>query len=388
MPLVRSLFVILITPFAAGLLGWASAAAQTPTLIQWVRLDNGGRLSGTVSSVDVGGAVRAVSAAQVVLAGRAGETFRATADVGGRFTFNGLEPGVYSLSARGRDVYACYALHLVGRDTPGADELPRQAPIVAARVPLASIESAVVRYLPEQPEPVTFDLGALQLDLLGDEVRQGSLLRVRQDEGGLTGQIRLPGLVQGQFRGAVEMNVFVFSEGVERGRSITDAEGNFRVESVSPGVYTLIAVGRGGIAVVGVDLVSASSVLPAAGVPADTSRLSDADRNGPGLGSDATTLVSQTQAGGADRLIVQAAPLPILAETAATQPASGASAAAAGGGGGGGGGGFGGGGFGGFGALAGIAAAAAIAGDSGDDSLFAPEPASPVLPPFLGPALR
>ena len=387
MSLVRSFIALLITPFLAGLLGWSSAAAQPPTLIQWVRLDNGGRLSGTVSSADVGGSVRPVAAAEVVLAGRPGETFRATADVGGRFTFNGLEPGVYSLSARGRDVYACYALHLVGRDTPGADELPRQVPIVAARVPLASIESAVVRYLPSRPDPVAFDLGALQLDRLGDEVRQGSLLRVRQQGGGLTGQIRLPGLVQGQLRGAVEMNVFVFSEGVERGRAITDAEGNFRVENVTPGVYTLIAVGRGGIAVVGVDVVTETDALPAAaGGPTDRSPLAGVDTSGPGLGSDATTLVSRTQANASDGLIVQAAPLPILPETAPSQPVSGAAAAA--GGGGGGGGGFGGGGFGGFGALAGIAAAAAIAGDSGDDSLFAPEPASPVLPPFLGPALR
>lgn len=387
MPLVRSLIAILIAPFAAGLLGWASAAAQPPTLIQWVRLDNGGRLSGTVSSADAGGAVRPVSAAEVVLAGRPGETFRVTADVGGRFAFTGLEPGVYSLSARGRDVYACYALHLVGRDTPGADELPRQVPIVAARVPLASIESAVVRYLPSQPDPVTFDLGALQLDRLGDEVRQGSMLRVRQQDGGLTGQIRLPGLRQGQFRGAVEMNVFVFSEGVERGRAITDAEGNFRVGNVSPGVYTLIAVGRGGIAVVGVDLVTEADTLPAAaGGPADTPPLADAEVPARGVGADATTLVALTRMNASDRLIVQAAPLPILPETAPAQPVSGAAAAA--GGGGGGGGGFGGGGFGGFGAMAGIAAAAAIAGDSGDDSLFAPEPASPVLPPFLGPALR
>ena len=355
---------------------------------QWVRIADDGKLTGTIVVAGPTGSAKAVPAAVVVLADKDGEAYRAEADQEGRFSIDGVEQGIYSLTARGEDTYACYAFHVVDRDRAGAAMLPTEAEVVTARIDRTTIKAAALRYLPAKLEQASFDLESIQLERLADEVEQQGSLRIRQIDGGLDGLIRMAGAMEGELFGAPDMNVFLFSDGIEFARTVTSEQGAFRIDHLPLGQYTVITVGLAGLAVVGFDLIDSETAnltsLPAA------------------VGSRSTLVTAKIASQYGDCLCIQAAPLPSASEMltsdsieeipagepladdgfGAPMGGGGFGGGSGGGFGGGSGGGFGGGGFGGIGALAGIGiAAAVIAADSdGDNDIVFPPPASPVLP--------
>lgn len=371
----------LITLTALAMGSSVSAAAERfdgpLSLNQWVRIADDGSVTGTVVVPGPSGSVEVVPSAVVTLSSSRGESFRVVADRSGRFVIDDIVPGVYSMIASDESSFACYAFHVVGGDQPGADRLPTDAELVAAKIPGETIRSAITRYLPARLLQASVDVESVQMEQLAESVRHRRPFSVSRLDGGLEGLIQQAGAAAGKLVGAPATNVFLFQDGVEIARTVSGGEGAFRLDEAPLGEATLIAVGQAGIAVVGIELL-ASAKLSAAPVSEDV------------------RLVAAQTGDNGNRLVIQAAPLPSIdgggdsmeeigpGTPVADEAVAGASGGGGGGfgGGGGGGGGFGGGGFGGIAAMAGIGVAAAVSSDDDDEDLVVPPPASPVIPSF------
>ena len=350
------------------------------SLNQWVRIGDDGLVTGTIVLPGPSGSVEIVPSADVRLESMEGESFRVESDESGRFVIDDIVPGVYSMTVRGESSFACYAFHVVSADQAGADRLPTDAELVVAKIPSETIQSAIRRYLPARLVQASSDVESVQMEELAESVRHRRPFSVARREGGLEGLIQQAGAAFGKLVGAPGMNVFLFQDGAEVTRTVSGVDGEFRLDEAPLGQHTLIAVGQAGIAVVGIDVVASGGLSAAPG----------SDREG---------FVATQAVVDADRLVIQAAPLPSMGEGEsmeeigpgipdADEAVAGATGGGFGGGGGGfggggGGGGFGGGGFGGIAAMAGIGVAAAVAADDDDDDdLVVPPPASRVTPSF------
>ena len=246
----------------SGLLGPGIAAAhadvvegQHLTVHQWVQLSEDGTLSGrTFTSAARGNAV-GVDSVSVKLETVDGEAVTAETDADGKFAFENVEPGIYSFVAQGEGVYACCAMHAVaaGENTK---ELPTEAQVSLADIDFATIKAAMVRYMPPAFDPISNDIEIEDGAKLASQVMGDPMFQVVQTEGGFNGTILRAGSKADKLLAAEETNVFLFRRGTEVARKVTDAAGEFRMEEIKPGKYSLIAVGPRGLGTVGFELIS------------------------------------------------------------------------------------------------------------------------------------
>ena len=283
-----------------------------------------------------------------------------------------------------------------------AADIPRQrlSPSPTSIAPPSRL--ALIRYLPAGVRtPPQFLSGVDLGGLAGKLGSPGNSIRIAQTNGGLVGRLYLAGADAANLQGAAMSNVFIMKDGDQVDRALTDQTGAFVVDDLSPGLYSMLAIGPGGVGLIGFELTSETFEQTAARHQRDGEQL-----------------VSKLEEASAE-LSMQLAPVPEAVESldgmtdGAVEVAEsldgiplaldsfeepvfdacctplcgggmlgGGSMGGGGGGGsiggGGGGGGLGGGGLGGVGALVGIAALAAVGSD--DNAVFIPRPASPVLP--------
>ena len=289
-----SVFALLL---AGGTVRAADSSSGGLMINQWVRLGDNGVLTGRVVASSGSRSVAPVTDSTVALLNNGGEPREAPTDSEGRFSIEGLEPGVYSLSARGEGTYACYAMHLIGADHAGASRYPDHLTVVAARIEAPTIRASAIRYLPARIEQASASLEGVQLEALADTVCDTTNLYIVQTDGGLRGQIRMAGAVGSELVGARSTNVFVFSDGSEVARTVTESDGRFRIGSLDPGQFTALAVGPGGMAVVAFELVTPDATA--------------SNTRPPSAAGDGTRFVVQGgTASPGDSLNVQVAPLP------------------------------------------------------------------------------
>lgn len=383
---------------AIALLGLISSASAVElsrnhlTANQWVRSTAEGDLVGRVVLPTENGSAEAVANASVAITNAAGKTVITRTDEEGQFTVGDVKPGVYALTARGKDVFACCAMHIVANDEKKAADYPAEAEISVANVDYTLVKTAVIRYLPPSAGPKQATIDNVDLEKLAAQVNGEDYSRVAQVNGGMVGQIHMAGADGGSLNDAGTTNVFVLRNGTEVARTVTDTEGKFEFAKLSPGEYSLLAVGPAGMGLTGFELIDEDAITKTAMTNAKGETLVALQGNNccccPQFAIQCAPLpqvVSCVEEVIVHEEVVQAAPVEtiisdeviseeiigeeIVMDGFGTPMAGGGFAAPAGsyGGGfsGGGGGGFGGGGFGGIAALAGIGGL--IAATTGDD---------------------
>lgn len=373
----------------------ALPAAEPLSVSQWVNPDSPGTVVGRVyapSGDPIGGA-------SVAITGLSSGTQVTASGTDGSYRFQNVTAGIYSISSSFDGHFATYALHVVPDEVRGADLLPSSADISLAQVDAGVVASAISRYASGGSTPSAgiqnADLVSLSANLVSDGYQV-----VSQVNNGIVGNLYGTGANGSQMPSGGVCNVFLTRDGAIVDRTLSAADGSFGFPSCCLGNHGIIAVGQGGIGVIGI-LVSKAGENPF---------LSQANAEG-------HTFASVAVAGGSAS--VQLAPSATSAESAASnQPPSdettsappgtlldefgnplpdgtpglvdqfgnpiggsgaGGGFGSSGGGGFAGGGGTGsGGGLGGLGALAGLGSLAALAGnDDNNGNVFTPQPVSP-----------
>jgi len=259
---------------------------------QWIRQSEDGSIAGKVVLPQTEGVAVAVSPALVALADSSGEVRNTETDKDGAFTFGDVKPGVYTVLTRGaKDVCAIVALHVIAHDDERAAGLTAGVEISAGKVDFSSVNTNLIRYLP----PRQFGEGAVSVDnvdvnAISLKVAGSAVHRVKQTNGGMVGQIYAAGSVGNALTPSSEANVFLFHDGVEIDRVVTDATGRFALETVPTGVYAIMVVGNSGSGLVGFELVD------------------DSSRTFASLNNDGQTLVSAIQDNAATQFVLQLAP--------------------------------------------------------------------------------
>lgn len=222
-----------------------------PVVRQWVSSNADGVVSGRVIVPGANAAAAlAVNGADVVLVNSESGEAAGEAVTGddGVFNIADIQPGVYSLSVQGEYAFAFGALHVLEN---GAVDTGTTIDIAAARLDLPTVKTAIVRYLPSklEPRPMTSQLPPESL------TSNGTPSVVALTDGGLNGR-----LFRDATNGAANSNVFIFKDGNEVARVLTDDTGKFRVEDLGPGAFSLIAVGPDGLAACGFDLIDSRAL--------------------------------------------------------------------------------------------------------------------------------
>lgn len=365
----------------------AESTDRSPLVVnQWVRLEGGQPLVGKVVVPSADGEGVLLREATVAIVSEAGEVQRVNTDAQGQFSFANITPGIYSLTARGKDALSIVALHVVDAADEAAKSYPKTVEMPAAAIDFATVNMAIIRYLPPAKSSKSLvSMETADLSKLAPKVYSDRVFRVSQIEGGMLGRIYSAGADGASLPVAANSNVFITRDGQEVARTVTDKDGRFEIKSLPLGRYSLLTLGPAGLGLVGFELISAESAPSLSG-----------SVNG-------ESLVSQVDCGCVQEFEIQCAPIPevvtcfeevveapccegevvlgeeviaeeVLMDGLGTPVPGGIGGPGYGGGFGGGGGGFGGagGGIGGAGGLLGLAAAggiaaAAIAASDDDD---------------------
>lgn len=245
--------------------GQSSASAGTATVSpesldrltvrQWVQLSANNEMKGQLVNSDSGVNV-GVAGATVTILSPDSKLLTAETDQDGRFMVSGVEPGIYALVARSDNYFAVCAMHAISSSAADHDELPSEGMISAASLDFGVVRTAMTRYLSPQLDPIVDNVSSANLKKLQQVVTSDDMFQVMQADSGLNGFILMAGAVDSTLRGASDTNVFLFQNGDEVARAITDEAGQFRIEDLPAGNYSLVAVGDKGIGTVGFELMS------------------------------------------------------------------------------------------------------------------------------------
>ncbi|MEM6777118.1 MAG: carboxypeptidase-like regulatory domain-containing protein [Planctomycetota bacterium] len=268
------------------------------TMPQWVHPATPGKLPGKLILPAADGSFDVVPNAVLLLTDADGQSIKTKSDENGAFSFSDVLPGVYALTARARNAFACCAMHVVPDHMAAADQFPESVEISAAAIDFVTIKSSIIRYLPPVLNDTRFEIAGADLAALSSRVVGGRSFRVLQTEGGLKGRIHMAGATGSSLNDAQLVNVFLIHEGETVDRVVSNHLGIFEFENVSPGEYSILALGQAGMGMAGFELVDAS-ILPES-IP---------------LGSNGKTLTAQVQVPDASgEFSMQVAPLPQAAE--------------------------------------------------------------------------
>jgi len=383
-------FTALIAALSLGSSAFGEAANSQLLLNQWIRQSEDGSIQGRIIVPEAGGTALAVSPAAVALANESGIVSETKTGEDGTFEFDDVAPGVYTVITRGtNDIGAIVALHVVAFGDDRASGLSSSIQVSAASVDFASVNSTLIRYLPpSRLESTAGSIDNVDVNTISQRVVGPAFHRVAQSNGGMVGQVYGVGAIGNALTPSTQSNVFLFKNGIEIERLLTDGVGRFEVASMEPGIYSALIVGSTGSGLVGFELVG------------------DAARSFANSGSNGETLTSAIQEGVASQFVLQLAPGDavvdtfqgmgdVVSDTLVSEEVvgeeivdDGFGVPMGGGGFGGGGGGFGGGGGGGIGGGGGLlglgaigaAIAAAVSGNNGDRVIVTPPPATPATP--------
>ena len=360
---------------------------------QWVKLDASGRIEGQVVEL-LADDKRPIDGVPVALVRDGKVVSSANADSTGKFSFQGIEPGLYSLVSRTNQTLAAFALQVL--DGQAADHLPSAIEVRAIRS-VSDNGEKVKEIIRSQVVPGVLSpdaMASVAMDPLAAERRFALSHIVKLDgNGNLQGQLAKSG-VAGAASDVEGMTVYVLKDGTEVARTEADADGQFTIKGLPQGVYGFVAAGSGSFAATSFQVVDPSLAQKAS----DGRRLVSMNMADccPILNCEVIECAAVTCCEPAIIETVIEAPIiescaPPIAEVAVDEcgmaPSCGGGCGWGGGGYGGGGGGYGGGGGGGgflgggLGGLAGLAGiAAVIANDDSNGSVNLNQPPVTVSP--------
>jgi uncharacterized membrane protein YgcG len=378
---VVALLTVIPLCFAAQVVS-AKDADFSLTINQWVQPGPDRVLTGRIVVPSEIGSTVAVQGAEVVMVRCSnGESLQAEAktNANGEFLIQGVQPGIYSLTAHADQVLAVCAVHALDSDLVAERDFPSTIHVVASDIDFDTLQTAVLRYMPTASQCVdVVSINTVNLDVIAPRTHRQDALYIQQSRGGVTGQLFKAGML-GEGLAKVNLtNVFILKDGIEIARALTNDAGEFSIPSIAAGRYSLMAIGQDGLAVVGFELIDETTNTTGDVIYAEFSLQVAPVNNFADMESQA---VIDEQPSGTGAVLI--------ADGGVINAGSGGFSNGGGGGPIGGGGGFSGGGFSGGGMLGGIAAIAAAGGaiavaagaDGGSDSEIVSAPvASPVAP--------
>ena len=282
------------------------------TMNQWVGVSDSGGLSGRVFLPKAGAESEAIPEVAVAILSRDGEVLRAKTDSKGQFEIPSVAPGVYALTARGDNVFAACAMHVVDSSDAEKHLFPNSAEISMANIDYTVVNTALIRYLPPNLKKQEFLYEDLNLGQLKNRVCGEDLFRVAQDGDGMKGRLHVAGAKDAGLYAASQTNVFLFKDTMEIDRALSDEQGRFAFETLDPGFYSILAVGPNGVGLIGFELVDTAAVEQTASM----------------VGSDGTQLVGlfgRHHGGGCcQEFSMQVAPMPevcsVVEEVVVSEP--------------------------------------------------------------------
>lgn len=259
-----ALVALAISPSANNLL---AQEADRLTVSQWIRPAIAGEFSARVvlpAVLHVEHGVSVIDNAVVTLRGREGIFHQAVADDKGEVSIPFVAAGVYTLTARSPGLSACYAIHVLSVDQLGGDLYPEAIDISLAPIGFSQVAETVRPHLPSDYGIDSLDILEENVEKIVDHVRGNETLSVnRSPAGGLVGFIYQatdhgvvidPEDIDDRLDPAEATDVFLFKAGERIRRDLTSENGRFELEDLELGVYSLVAVGRDGVAIVGFEL--------------------------------------------------------------------------------------------------------------------------------------
>lgn len=247
-------FLLSLALFATGSLALGQGVMITP---QWATTDAAGRIDAVIVAPGVPADTLAGGQTQIALVSQEGTIYRAepSAQSHLEYSFVGVPSGVYTLTARGPNIVACYAVHVVDQGDVATGDEQQRLEIGIAEMRINKLRNAVIRYMPTSvPYVAKFD------DAVGRKFYQTqshtASMRVGQTSGGLKGRILRAGLEGDSPVGAGQTNILLYQNRELIAQVVTEADGSFSIDSLEPGIYSLIAIGPDGIAVTGFQLIS------------------------------------------------------------------------------------------------------------------------------------
>lgn len=236
----------------------ASAQESSPkstdhlTVPQWVSPETPGEISGRVVLPSASRGPSVIANATVVMTSDSGVSVRGKTDSKGHFKLVGVEPGVYAMTARTAGIFACCAMHVVDRNSELAKQLPSDVELSAATIGYTLIKSSILRYLPPTGNVSPISIASADLGSVSSFAVNPTPFRVMQTDGGLRGQIRLAGA---EANSAGLSNVFLVHDGEIVDRVVSRADGSFAFSEIAAGDYSVLALGQGGVAMIGFELI-------------------------------------------------------------------------------------------------------------------------------------
>ncbi|TWU43132.1 hypothetical protein Q31b_21700 [Novipirellula aureliae] len=235
------------------------AGVVTPlTLSQWVCPDEPGVLVGRVVLPSANGDAKAVGNAAIALRRYEGETIHGQTNEAGEFRVENVSSGVYSMTAKADGVFACCAMHVLDVEKVDGANFPNSVELSAANVDYTMVKTAIVRYVPPASNQLASALPDSHFDTLAKRVVSSEYFRVERINGGMKGVIMLAGTQENDLAAADLINVFIVKDGETVARSVTDEEGEFQVNDLPAGEYSLLAVGSAGVGLAGFELTEAA----------------------------------------------------------------------------------------------------------------------------------
>ena len=256
---VLSLLMLFLVGIAQS--SHAETLRNTLTVNQWVQPSEEGVLRGRIVMPAEAGSMKAVEGAVVSITdpkGKALESAELT-NSKGEFEIKSVEPGVYALTARADYVFAACAMHVLDGDLVAEQEFPREVEICAADIDYTTIKTALIRYLPPGA-PTLKTLDQANIGSLFESVTGEQSFRIAQMNGGMKGHLKSAGATGDLIEAAGMTNVFIMKNGAEVARTITNDKGQFEIDDLSAGNYSLMAIGPLGFCTIGFELIDESEI--------------------------------------------------------------------------------------------------------------------------------
>jgi len=277
----------------------------------WITPDAEGNIDGRISSLDSETAEASpIGFLTVTLMEKGQQISKAKTDKEGRFVLEAVEPGIYTLLAYGKSGFLAYGVNVLPRleeldlddevnlNAQNSDRTPlsvkqRQAMYVSHfKLP---VNAVVAEELKIDAAAVPPEFTALR-NISQNYLSASSAFSVNADKDDLKGIAKAnltPGGFQfslspdGHFHGRLQpiateggkpaklsdMNLFLIQDDVEILRVAAEENGQFLMNDVEPGVYSLIAAGEDGFAALSLELVSAEEDAEAGGGDANAGNI-------------------------------------------------------------------------------------------------------------------
>lgn len=223
---------------------------------QWVRLSQDNSVSGNLVQLSTSDKT-ALYGLPVSLVRNGQVAYRAIADESGKFKFENVETGSYSLVTRTNETIAAFSVQVLDSENT---HLPSEVEVRVVRPAGLKVKEILLsQTLPKYAVAIE-NAPVLSKDPLGDSRSFSESYVVKAEANGdFLGQLGSFGSNQ-DFS---DMQVYILKDGEEVGKTRVGKDGKFRVKGLAPDVYGFIAAGDSGFAATSFQLINASTAFVA-----------------------------------------------------------------------------------------------------------------------------